>query len=184
MVISSFLLWRFHCQLPIQIDVKCNVVLALFAGLSAIDEIKMGNAQLRFCLNLTHRTGGGGVPRWRRDLLLSTVTKVGKSTGRNLRFLHLPARYALCESVCFYHTITRDFHFRPVKRIVSAPAPLPLMPTPDSTVFSTVAPASGSDAGRKSIRRGVKKTCRGHVFSLRSRRLCRRSIYLELHRKT
>ena len=57
MVISSFLLWRFHCQLPIQIDVKRNVVLALFAGLPAIDEIKMGNAQLRFCLNLTHRTG-------------------------------------------------------------------------------------------------------------------------------
>ena len=27
----------------------------------------------------------------RRDLLLSTVTKVGKNTGRNLRFLHLPA---------------------------------------------------------------------------------------------
>ena len=26
--------------------------------------------------------------------------------------------------------------------------------------------------------RGVKKTCRWHVFSLRSRRLCRRSIYL------
>ena len=30
----------------------------------------------------------------RRDLLLPTVAKVGKSTGRNLRFLHLPARYA------------------------------------------------------------------------------------------
>ena len=29
----------------------------------------------------------------RSDLLLSTVTKVGKSTGRNLRFLHLRARY-------------------------------------------------------------------------------------------
>ena len=31
-------------------------------------------------------------------------------------------------------------------------------------------------------RRGVKKTCRWHVFSLRSRRLCRRSIHLVLHR--
>ena len=30
---------------------------------------------------------------------------------------------------------------------------------------------SGSGARRKSIRRGVKKTCRWHVFSLRSRRL-------------
>ena len=30
--------------------------------------------------------------------------------------------------------------------------------------------------------RGVKKTCRWHVFSLRSRRLCRRSIHLGLHR--
>ena len=30
--------------------------------------------------------------------------------------------------------------------------------------------------------RGVKKTCRWHVFSLRSRRLCRRSIHLSLHR--
>ena len=30
--------------------------------------------------------------------------------------------------------------------------------------------------------RGVKKTCRWHVFSLRSRRLCRRSIQRVLHR--
>ena len=29
----------------------------------------------------------------RSDLLLSTVIKVGKSTERNLRFLHLRARY-------------------------------------------------------------------------------------------
>ena len=33
-------------------------------------------------------------------------------------------------------------------------------------------------------RRGVKKTCRWHVFSLRSRRLCRRSIHLDFHSKT
>ena len=33
-------------------------------------------------------------------------------------------------------------------------------------------------------RRGVKKTCRWHVFSLRSRRLCRRSIHLVLYRTT
>ena len=40
--------------------------------------------------------------------------------------------------------------------------------------------SSGSFAHFSS--RGVKKTCRWHVFSLRSRRLCRRSIYLVLHR--
>ena len=32
--------------------------------------------------------------------------------------------------------------------------------------------------------RGVKKTCQWHVFSLQSRRLCRRSIHLELYRTT
>ena len=47
----------------------------------------------------------------RRDLLLSTVTKVGKNTGRNLRFLHLRARYILCELVTAYHTFTKDFLF-------------------------------------------------------------------------
>ena len=40
----------------------------------------------------------------RRDLLLSTVTKVGKNTGRNLRFLYLPARYALCGGRSAYLT--------------------------------------------------------------------------------
>ena len=34
----------------------------------------------------------------RSDLLLSTVTKVGKNTGRNLRFLHFRARYTQCKS--------------------------------------------------------------------------------------
>ena len=87
----------------------------------------------------------------RSDLLLSTVTKVGKSTGRNLRFLHLPARYALHKIVNVYHAITRNFHFRSVKRIVSAPAPLPLMPTPNNAVSSTVDNVSGSGAGRKSM---------------------------------
>ena len=32
--------------------------------------------------------------------------------------------------------------------------------------------------------RGVKKTCQWHVFSLRSRRLCRRSVHLCLHSMT
>ena len=80
------------------------------------------------------------------DLLLSTVTKVGKSTGRNLRFLHLPARYALHKIVNVYHAITRNFHFRSVKRIVSAPAPLPLMPTPNNASVSAVENVSGSGA--------------------------------------
>ncbi len=88
----------------------------------------------------------------RRDLLLSTVTKVGKNTGRNLRFLHLPARYILCELVTAYHTFTKGILFRLVKRIVSAPAPLPLMPTPNSAFSSTVENVSGSGAKRKSMR--------------------------------
>ena len=41
-----------------------------------------------------------------RDLLLSTVTKVGKNTGRNLRFLPLPARYTMYEIVIAYRTFT------------------------------------------------------------------------------
>ena len=47
----------------------------------------------------------------RRDLLLPTVAKVGKSTGRNLRFLHLPARYAWyrIENAC--RTFTGNFLF-------------------------------------------------------------------------
>jgi hypothetical protein len=42
--------------------------------------------------------------------------------------------------VTIYHTFTQDFLFRFVKRIVSAPAPLPLMPTPNNASVSTVAP--------------------------------------------
>ena len=52
------------------------------------------------------------------------------------------------------------------------------------TFFALLSNRLSSGAREKLMRRGVKKTCRGHVFSLRSRRLCRRSIYLELHRKT
>ena len=62
----------------------------------------------------------------RRDLLLPIAAKVGKNARRNLRFLHLWARYTLCEFVSFYHTFTQAFLFRIVKRIISAPAPLPL----------------------------------------------------------
>ena len=88
----------------------------------------------------------------RRDLLLSTVTKVGKSTGRNLRFLHFRARYILCGLVIAYHTFTQGFLLRLDKRIVSAPAPLPLMPTPNSAFGSIVECMSGSGARRKSMR--------------------------------
>ena len=61
-----------------------------------------------------------------RDLLLATVPKVGKSTGRNLRFLHFRTRYSACRSRGVYHAFAGEFPFRFVKRIVSAPAPLPL----------------------------------------------------------
>ena len=47
----------------------------------------------------------------RHDPLLSTVTKVGKNTGRNLRFLHLRARYTLYQIVSSYHTFTQNFLF-------------------------------------------------------------------------
>ena len=104
--------------------------------------IKPGRwARFLICLML-----GSFAPR--RDLLLSTVTKVGKSTGRNLRFLHLRARYVLCRFAAAYHTFTEDFLFRFDKRIVSAPVPLPLMPTPNNAVASTVDTISGSGARR------------------------------------
>ena len=84
-----------------------------------------------------------------------------------------------CDCIPHVHV---KFPFSLRCRIVSAPAPLPLIPTPNNAFGSTVESMSGSGARRKSIRRGVKKTCRWHVFSLRSRRLCRRSIHLGLHR--
>ena len=80
-----------------------------------------------------------------------------------------------CDCIPHVHV---KFPFSLRCRIVSAPAPLPLIPTPNNAFGSTVESMSGSGARRKSIRRGVKKTCRWHVFSLRSRRLCRRSIHL------
>ena len=79
---------------------------------------------------------------------MSTVTKVGKNTGRNLRFLHLRARSGVQKLATAYRTFTGDFLFRGVKRIVSAPAPLPLMPISNSTTASTVAKMNGSGAGR------------------------------------
>ena len=82
----------------------------------------------------------------RGDLLLSTVTKVGKNTGRNLRFLHFRARYTLYKIAAAFHTFTWDFLFRIVKGIVSASAPLPLMPTPNNALAPTVENVSGSGA--------------------------------------
>ena len=91
-----------------------------------------------------------------RDLLLSTVTKVGKSTGRNLRFLHFRARYGAYRIVSTYHTFTQDFLFRFVKRIVSASAPLPLIPATNSAFGSTVDNVSGNGARRKSMRHTLR----------------------------
>ena len=48
----------------------------------------------------------------RSDLLLSAVTKVGKNTGRNLRFLHFRACYALCKIVVAYRAFAQVFLFR------------------------------------------------------------------------
>ena len=50
-----------------------------------------------------------------RDLLLSTVTKVGKSTGRNQRFLHFLARYGLWKFDAACHTFTQSVLSRFVK---------------------------------------------------------------------
>ena len=54
------------------------------------------------------------------------AAKVGKSAGRNLRFLHFRARYSVYEIVIVYRTITGDFLFLIRQRIVFASAPLPL----------------------------------------------------------
>ena len=82
----------------------------------------------------------------RRDLLLPIAAKVGKSARRNLRFLHLRARYRAYRFVTACHTFTQNFLFRFVKRIAFAPAPLPLMPTPNNAFGSTVENVSGSGA--------------------------------------
>ena len=42
----------------------------------------------------------------RGDLLLPIAAKVGKNARRNLRFLHLRARYTLYKYVRFYRTFT------------------------------------------------------------------------------
>ena len=87
-----------------------------------------------------------------RDLLLPIAAKGGKSARRNLRFLHLRARYAWCKNDGFHLTITQNFLFRSVNLIVSVPAPLPLNTTSNSAVGSTVDTISGSGAEQKSIR--------------------------------
>ena len=154
------------------------------------------------------------------DPLFPTAGKVGKRAGRNQWFLHFLARYTFYRIVTASHTFTWNFLFCIVKRIVSAPVPLPLIPTPNNASVSTAVPherqrrKKNVDASYKTITdmfceregkatklkmrysvrgflnrrfklsfwvllgRGVKKTCRWHVFSLRSRRLCRRSIHL------
>ena len=93
--------------------------------------------------------------------LNAPTAKVGKSAGRNLRFLHLRARYNAYEADNAYHTFTQDFLFCTVNRIVSAPAPLPLMRITHNAVGSAVEKMSGSGAGRKSMRH----TKRNETFS-------------------
>ena len=116
-----------------------------------------------------------------------TFANSGKSRQKHRKEPPAPSLPSALCSVrtcdCIPHVHVK-FPFSLRCRIVSAPAPLPLIPTPNNAFGSTVESMSGSGAKRKSIRRGVKKTCRWHVFSLRSRRLCRRSIHLDLHRKT
>ena len=69
-----------------------------------------------------------------------------KRAGRNQRFLHFLARYNVYKFVVAYHTFTRNFPCRAVTRIVSASAPLPLIPTPNNASVSTVENVSGSGA--------------------------------------
>ena len=87
-----------------------------------------------------------------RDLLLPIAAKVGKNARRNLRFLHFRARYGAYRSKGAYHAFAGKFPFRFVKRIVSASAPLPLMPASDNALVSTVENVSGSGTKRKSMR--------------------------------
>ena len=84
--------------------------------------------------------------------LFPTAGKVGKRAGRNQWFLHFLAHYFLCEFVARCHAFTQGFLFRLVKRIVFAPAPLPLIPTPNNASVPTVETVSGSGARRKSMR--------------------------------
>ena len=116
--------------------------------------------------------------------LFPTAGKVGKRAGRNQWFLHFLARYAFSDfdTVCL--TVAQNVSYRFAiessllqRRCRSYRRRITLQCLPLCCI-------SGSGAKRKSIRRGVKKTCRWHVFSLRSRRLCRRSIHLDLHRNT
>ena len=119
------------------------------APLSGRGRLDAGGVYKRIVLP---RRGVRGSFAPRRDLLLSIVTKVGKSTGRNLRFPHLRARYTRLNFDIMFRTFTRSFLFRFVKRIASASAPLPLMPMTNNASASTVDTVSGSGARRKSIR--------------------------------
>ena len=71
---------------------------------------------------------------------LSVAKERGKERQQEPRFLHLLARYTVCKLATACRTFTPAFSPRLVKRIVSAPAPLPLMPAPNNAIISTVAP--------------------------------------------
>ena len=74
-----------------------------------------------------------------RGPFLSIAKERGKERQQEPRFLHLLARYALCKIADVYRTFAQNFLFSFCYRIVSATAPLPLMPTPNNAVVSAVA---------------------------------------------
>ena len=81
----------------------------------------------------------------------------GKNAGKNYVFAF---PHALCPSqiCCCAPHVHADLPVSFRQRIVSATAPLPLMPTPNNVFGSTVATVSGSGAGGKSVRHTVRKS--------------------------
>ena len=103
-----------------------------------------------------------------------TFALSGKSTQKrclNLRFKNPPA---LCSAFCWGLTPrvhrTKLFSLCMTNQLSSCVA---AAHTLNGRIQSVV-----RRRHQRQRRRGVKKTCRWHVFSLRSRRLCRRSIHL------
>ena len=98
----------------------------------------------------------------------------GKSNQKrhlNLRFKNPPALFSLqiCGLMPRVHR-TWLISFRVTNRLSSCAAAAYLRNDRTNSVIR--------QQHQRQRRRGVKKTCRWHVFSLRSRRLCRRSIHL------
>ncbi len=126
------------------------------------------------------------LPPWQRQgrsfALRGRVTFAlgGKSNQKrhlNLRFKNPPALFSLqiCGLMPRVHR-TWLISFRVTNRLSSCAAAAHLRNDRTNSVIR--------QQHQRQRRRGVKKTCRWHVFSLRSRRLCRRSIHLSFHSKT